>query len=159
MGVKLVGGKKIDDYIRALENTELQGREIIGHVVFKGAEKVADAVMAEMEALPVGNSSSTVKQYEKDGIIDGFGVSHMRDDKGVMNVKLGVTGYNKHVTKKYPKGQPNAMIARSIISGTSFRQKNDFVGRAVRKARKDALNAMVRECDDLHKKTMNGGNI
>lgn len=159
MGVKMVGGKKINDYIKALENTELQGKKIIGHVVYSGAEVVADAVKHEIETLPVGNGSAQVRDYEREGLLNHFGVSHMQDTNGIFHVKVGITGYNSHPTKKYPKGQPNAMIARAIISGTSFRQKNDFVKRAVNKARKQALNSMVQTCDELHEKTMNGGQI
>ena len=32
----------------------------------------------------------------------------------MLNVKLGFDGYNGMKTKKYPKGQPNVLLARSI---------------------------------------------
>lgn len=66
----------------------------------------------------------------------------MRDDDGYYNVKIGFDGYNSIRTKRWPKGQPNAMVARSVIRGTSFMAANNFMASAVRKARARALERM-----------------
>ena len=50
-------------------------------------------------------------------------------------------------TNKYPGGQPNSVIARSVVAGTTFRQKNDFVGRAIRKSEADANQKMIETWD------------
>ena len=54
-------------------------------------------------------------------------------------MKLGFDGYNKVKTRKYPQGQPNAMIARAVESGSSVRKKNPFIRRAVNDTQKQAV--------------------
>lgn len=155
-------GRGIDKYIQALESVELQGREIIGPIVYEGAAVVADKMKEEINNLPtqvgvMGTSEHPlygITYAQKKGLQDGFGISKMQDTNGNLNVKLGFQGYNTTITKKYPKGQPNSLIARSVASGTSFRQKNDFVERAVKASRRAAENAMKAECDKQFAKAM-----
>ena len=59
----------------------------------------------------------------------------MRNTDGVYDVKMGFGGYNSVRTAKYPQGQPNALIARALESGTSFRSKNPFLSRAFNRAK------------------------
>lgn len=61
-----------------------------------------------------------------------MGIARIRENSTGWNVKVGFDGYNKIVTKRWPKGQPNAMIARSINSGTSFMIKYPFMDQTVR---------------------------
>ena len=56
------------------------------------------------------------------------------------------------LTRKYPHGQPNALIARAVISGTSFRKKNNFVGRAVKAVKAEAENQMRAAFDEIFDK-------
>ena len=126
----------LDEYIAKLERIH-EPREFIGETVYVGAAVVADAVKAQINGLPVGNQFAksgerinTITSVQKKGLQDGFGIARMKKDGDFYNVKLGFNGYNGQKTKKYPSGQPNSVIARSLCSGTSFRQKNDFVGRA-----------------------------
>lgn len=62
----------------------------------------------------------------------------------MLNVKLGFDGYNGMKTKKYPKGQPNVLLARSIESGSSIAKKRPFVAPAVRKTKKAAEETMAK---------------
>ena len=78
----------------------------------------------------------------------------MRDDNGFINVKLGFDGYNATRTKKYPRGQPNVLIARSVNSGTTFRKKTKFVDKAVNSAKKAAEAAMDAACSREIEKIM-----
>ena len=78
----------------------------------------------------------------------------MRDDKGYLNVKLGFDGYGRTKTKKYPKGVPNQLIARSVNTGTSFRKRNPFMDRAVRAKRKLAEKKMMETMGEGMKKEM-----
>ena len=73
----------------------------------------------------------------------------MRNDGGYYNVAVGFHGYNSQSTEKYANGQPNAMIARSVNSGTYFRQKNPFFDRAIRSSKGAAESAMARKADEL----------
>lgn len=76
----------------------------------------------------------------------------MRKDGSFYNVKLGFAGYNGQKTKAHPNGVPNSLIARSMVSGTSFRAKNDFIGRGVNASRKKAEKAIETKFDEQVKK-------
>lgn len=134
----------LDEYLRRLESLEGDSRAAIGRAIYDGAGIVAREVADEIKKLPVNNQhqSNGVTSVQKAGLIEGFGISHIEDDGAYRNVKLGFDGYNKQYTKNHPKGQPNALIARAVNSGTSFRKKNPFVDRATRRAKSKCENAM-----------------
>lgn len=151
---------ELDKYVSMLQKLT-DSREYIADAIHDGAGIVADAMRAQINSLPVaqkyaenGEKLSTITSVQKKGLQDGFGISSMRDDDGYYNVKLGFDGYNGQKTKKYPHGVPNSVIARSVVSGTSFRQKNDFVGRAVRGTKTKAQKKMEEVLDDAIKKIM-----
>ena len=50
-------------------------------------------------------------------------------------------------TKKHPGGIPNALLARAITSGTSFRVKNPIIRTSVNKAKKKSIAAMQKEIE------------
>lgn len=147
----------MDELVAKLERlTSLSNsREFIGKAIYDGAAVVKTALLMQTNALPVaqkyakpGEKINTITSVQKAGLISGFGIARMRKDGGAYNVKIGFDGYNGQKTKKWPNGQPNAMIARSVVSGTSFRAKNDFIGRAARSSRaaaEKAMEAKIRE--------------
>ena len=67
----------------------------------------------------------------------------MRNDGGFRNVKIGFDGYNYVKTKTWPKGQPNAMVARSIESGTSWMSKQPFMRKAESSSKSRCEQAMA----------------
>lgn len=152
----------IEKYINKLDTFRLVTKDsIIARTTYAGAAVVADAVRKSIEALPVGSGKAddgglvdTVTTAQKRGLLDGFGISPMRDDNGFINVKLGFDGYNATRTKKYPRGQPNVLIARSVNSGTTFRKKTKFVDKAVNSAKKAAEAAMDAACSREIEKIM-----
>ena len=139
----------MSEYIAYLQSIASVTDEAIGAGVYAMAEVVADKVRANIQALPTVSNEANIATYrqrysrlsdpEKQGLLDGFGVSPMQDDGGYKNVKLGFEGYNSVKTKKYPNGQPNVLIARVTESGSSYRQKTPFVRPAVNASRKEAL--------------------
>lgn len=152
----------IDTYIKQLNRLQAATRDgVIGKTVYAGAEVVADSVRRAIQALPVGDGRArdgglvdTVTLPQKAGLLDGFGISRMKDDDGFVNVKLGFDGYNSTKTEKYPNGQPNVLIARSVNSGTTFRKKTKFVDKAVDSAKKAAEAAMDAACSREIEKIM-----
>lgn len=159
--------KGLEEYERMLSklgNFETV-RAICGATIYSGAEVMADAIKDSIEALPVidhrtkGSESAKlngVTSEQKKGLIEGFGISPMQHTDGYYNVKLGFDGYNDVKTKEYPDGQPNSMIARSVNSGTSFREKTQFIDKAVRKAKKKTEQAMVETMDKELEKVTKG---
>ena len=145
---KWIVGKGLDSYISYLQKIDAVTDEAIGEAVYEMAKVVADSVRSGIQAFPTVSNRANIATYkkgysrlsdeEKQGLLDGFGVSPMQDDGGYINVKLGFDGYNSVKTKKYPQGQPNALIARVTESGSSYREKTPFMRPAVNASRKQA---------------------
>ena len=120
---------------------------MLGEAIYKGADVVADSVKKALRSLPVDNrinadQKTSISEIQKQGLIKSFGIAKLRDDRGFRNVKLGIDGYNKVKTKKYPNGQPNVMIARSLESGTSYMPKNRVISKATNSAKKECERIM-----------------
>nr|DAI81919.1 MAG TPA: hypothetical protein [Caudoviricetes sp.] len=149
----------IDNYIKQLNKLQQSTKDgVVGKTVYAGAAVVANRLRAATEDLPEGRENEAifgaVTPAQKRGLLDGFGISRMRDDDGFVNVKLGFDGYNSVKTKKYPNGQPNALVARAVNSGTSFRKKTRFVDKAVNASKKTAEAAMDAACSREIEKIM-----
>ena len=82
------------------------------------------------------------------GLIQSLGITRMKEKDGFLNVKIGFDGYNKVKTARWPKGQPNTMVARAAESGTTWLQKSPFVRTGVRNSKKAALDAMKKTVDE-----------
>ena len=169
---KFTIGKNFDKYLAKLENLKNMSPQICGKAVYEGAKIVADAAAESAASLKVTNAQwggsyngrdqgmqTGITAAQKKGLMSsksggGMGLSKMQNDNGFYHVKLGYSGYNSQITKKYPKGQPNAMIARSLESGTSFRKKDPFISRAVRRSRAQAEQKMAQVVDEETAKIM-----
>lgn len=146
----------LKDYELMLSRLEGATDDMIGRAVYAGAGIVADAVKQGIQSLPVVTGYGTdtnplpggVTAAQKAGLLDGFGISKLRDDNGYLNVKLGFAGYNRTKTEKYPGGQPNQLVARGVESGTSWKQKKPFIRPAVTRSRKAAETEMKRIIDE-----------
>ena len=123
--------KGLEEYELFLSKLGEAAKPMIGAALYRGGEIMADAL------------KKSVRAEQKKGLLDGFGISKMRKDNGVYNIKLGFDGYNSVKTKKYPQGQPNALIARSVESGTSFRKPHPFVQPVVRQVRQACEDGMA----------------
>lgn len=155
---KWIVGKGLDSYISYLQKIDAVTDEAIGEAVYEMAKVVADSVRASIQELTTVSNEANIATYkkgysrlsdeEKQGLLDGFGVSPMQDDGGYINVKLGFDGYNSVKTKKYPKGRPNALIARVTESGSSYREKTPFIRPAVNASKKQAEQAGQMKIDE-----------
>lgn len=145
MNVKCDIGGGLDTYIKDLEQYKDNIEEISRRAIYEGADVLADEIRKSIERL--NTSDGRVTDYEKEGLLEGLGIARMRKNGTIIDAKIGMDGYNHHPTKKYPKGQPNAMIARSIEKGTSFRRPQPFISNTVERCRAQAENAMSAEFD------------
>jgi HK97 gp10 family phage protein len=152
----------LEKYEKKLSKLGDKARPMIEKAVKEGANPVADAVRAGLNGIPVddgyrkkGEIRSGLRSVQKAGLSASLGVAPIRNDGGFINVKVGFDGYNNMHTKQYPNGQPNAMIARSIESGTSIMQAHPFVGPAVSKSRKQAEKIMEQSIDKSISEIMN----
>lgn len=157
--MRLQVGKGMNEYLEQLGNLEYTAPTAIGKAIYEGADIVADRIKANIEKMnvddsPYSESVTGIRSVQKKGLLEGFGIAKATTDNGYRNVKTGFDGYNRMKTKKYPKGQPNAMIARTFESGNSFTKKQPFVAPAVRSSRAEAEARMEQVVDQEVKKIM-----
>lgn len=159
---KFTVGAGIDKYIDQLVNLEFEAHGTAGKMVYEGAKIVADEVRRGIEALPTNDVRSAKKgamvrgvtPEQKAGLLSGLGIASMRIDGSFINVKIGMDGYNAVKTKSFPNGQPNALIARSVESGSSFRAKTPFIAPAVARSKGAAEAKMAQVYEEETKKIM-----
>lgn len=176
-------GKNIDKYIKNLEDFSNATDGMLKATIYPGAKVMADEMRKAIKELPELKTSegdknptkksvnspkdtrkrqarakpSGITRVEREGLLEGLGITSMRYDGSLLNAKIGMDGYNKHVTDKWPKGHPNAMVARSLEAGTSFRKKTPFIEPTARKYRTQAEKAMAEEFNQQVTKNWNGG--
>lgn len=144
------------EYQQKIEKLYEKSDNMLKACVYPGVNVVADAIRKEIgnipivDAMPLGDKENQIlgiTRTQRDGLLEGLGVSPILNEKGIVNAKIGFNGYNKATTNTYPKGQPNAIIARSIESGTSFRKKYPFVDKAVKASKAEAEEAIKEAID------------
>lgn len=156
----------LQDYSRALQALGARSSGVMKRAAYEGARETRKAVERAIRGLPVdeprllkiqdGERYRSVTPRERDGLLDHLGVSPIVEEDGTVSVRVGFDGYIETIqTKKYPRGLPAAMIARSIESGSSVRQKTPFIRKAVNGAKSQVEAAMARAADELIDKIMN----
>lgn len=147
--------KGATEYIKKIEAVQKSATGCIKRAVYEGAGVVAKGVEDAIAALPSGSTAYVpngasiygINDIQREGLLEGLGLAKMQNDNGFINTKLGFAGYNGYKTKKFPNGQPNALIARSLESGTSQRPKTRFVAKAVNASKPKAEKAMAESLD------------
>ena len=144
----------IDEYIAQLEKIYGDTEEIIGAAIYQGAGIVMKSVVSAIENIQTDDRFGTEENktigpttYQKEGLRRSIGIARLRNDGGFYNVKIGFDGYNGIKTKRWPQGQPNAMVARSVESGTSWMQKQPFMRKAESSSRVKCEQGMAKEID------------
>ena len=141
-----------DSWISTIENLAASADAAASLAVYGGAATIADGIREAITKLPSQTSDGKhrrgVTDAERQGLLDGLGIAQHRRADGVVETKIGFEGYNSYVTKNYPKGHPNSMVARSVEAGTSWLQKTPFIAPTARRLKKDTVAAMQAELDD-----------
>lgn len=139
----------IDDLVKEINSMQAHTDEFCGVALYNGAKVVADSVKQAIIELPIDNTvyvKNGMKygpsRDQKTGLINGFGITKMRKDDGVYNVKLGFDGFNTIKTNAWPNGQPNSLIARAVEGGTSFLRPNKFFAKAINRSKKECEQKM-----------------
>ena len=145
----------LEEYMAKLDALSQSTDEIVGKALYQGAKVLADAVSKEIDGIPTYHKTKGPKKIpatglteeQKKGLKEGLGIADFWRDSTGTYTKIGIKGYNSVKTKKYPKGQPNPLIARSIKKGTSYLLKHDFVARALASSKDAATKAIEKELD------------
>lgn len=118
-----------------------KGPELCKAAVYAGAKVMADAYRREISALHTVSEKKQMAAWhkmeptylsvkQKIGLLNSLGVTPIKSRNGVYNAKVGFDGYNAIITKSWPHGQPNMLVARSCESGSSAMLKQPFARRA-----------------------------
>lgn len=143
--------KGIADFIAAFDGMADRSTldEIAGTALYAMAHEVANAIASSLAGLRTSpeRKRKTDEAYylsprQKTALQSSFGISK-KQQKGAStwDVRLGFDGYNDVKTKKYPGGQPNAMIARTVESGSTYMIKQPFFRKAVNASKPAAKKA------------------
>ena len=147
----------VDKYIQQLNKLYGKTDKIIGSAIYEGTAVVMKAVKSAIDGIQTDDShgygttenpKTGPTSIQKAGLWHSVGIAKMRNDNGFWNTKIGFDGYNYVKTKRWPQGQPNAMVARSIESGTSFMRKQPFMRKA-EQAAKGPCEKVMQETIDL----------
>jgi len=160
--------KGLEEYERALSRLGDETESIAKKAVYEGAAEVADEFRRQLEELPVeegevkglppyapeGKQISVISRRQKGDLLNSLGLAEIENKNGYINTKVGFDGYGSIKTKKHPKGVPNALLARTINSGTSFFKKIPFARKAVNKSKVKAESAIANRIDQELKRIM-----
>lgn len=147
---------EIEGFVKSIDDkTELA----VKRGLYDGARIMADALKKEASALPEDYGYIDLSRPRKkarltgllskqiDGLVEGIGIATMKRKGNRIYVSIGFDGYNEYRTNKYPNGQPNNLIARSLVKGTSYLTPNPFVQRAFEKAKSEAERRIGKEIE------------
>jgi len=146
----------IDTYIKFLDTIGKGSTGMIKRAVYDGAAVIGQSIANGINSLPTAKDQfipsdlpiTGITEAQKRGLLEGGGFAKMQNDNGYINTKWGFDGYNSVKTKKYPNGQPNALIANAVNSGTSRRPKTNFINKAVKSSKAAAEAAMSARFDE-----------
>lgn len=122
--------------------------------VYDGARVITDEVRESVKRLKVtepGRPNDTNKIYgvmtdlERNDLEEGLGIARIQYDLGKSKVRtvIGFAGYGRRKTRRYRRGLPNALLARSIAKPSKLREQDKFTENAMKHGRKRAVAAMV----------------
>lgn len=156
--------KNGDDYIAKINKLARGIRdEVAGPGIYVAAGIVADAIDASLASVPTderwgypGAVKAGPREAEAQSVYNSLGIAKLQDDGGFINVKIGFDGYSSLKSARWPNGQPNQMLARSIERGTSFMAANPFVKPAVASVKGTAVKAMKDKIDEQISSIMKG---
>lgn len=152
-----MGVEGMEEFIELLIQTDKQTERMCGRSIYPGAKIISNAVKSALKSVRTDDSyhrfarrygrkhGITTKQLQ--GLIESMGIAKIKHRAGTYDVKLGFDGYNDIISTKWPKGQPNAMIARSLNKGTSFLQAQPFMDTTVEQKRQAVEEAIRNQFD------------
>ena len=150
-------GRGLSEYLAQLENLEHRADGMAGQAIWEGAKVVADQVKQNLEALPADEPKPAYQKTEgrrnptpeeKQGLIDGWGISRKETRSGYINIKTGFSGTNANGTK-------NASVAMRFEAGNEYCRRLAPVSSAIRQSKGAAEAAMKAKIEELLQKEVN----
>lgn len=146
----------MEEYLALLDLNYKQLERICGRSIYPGAGLAYKECRRRIENLRTddhlfkfaeqyGRKRRGLTTRQKQGLIESLGIAKLRHVGGSLDVKLGFDGYNDIVSERWDKGQPNAMIARSVNNGTSFMEAQPFMDQTIEAIRHTAENKIEQQ--------------
>ena len=149
--------KGLDEVNKTLNRLGTAGKGLAKMAVYVGADVIADEVRKTTEALRVsepGRRKDTRKIYasvtdvEKKQLLQSLGIVKIQYEDGAWQTSIGFAGYGGRKTKAYPRGLPNALLARSVSKPSALRKGSRFTANALKRAQGRAVAEMARTVDE-----------
>lgn len=129
---------ELQDFNRKLTILAKDAEKVLKFSLFDGAGIAADELRKSVDGLARvpdvvainawrRGTPGLISVSQKNGLRNGLGISHMRIKGKTISVKAGFDGYNDVMTRRWPKGQPNIMIAASCEHGSSAMLEQPFI--------------------------------
>lgn len=146
--IKVDGMEDVFAMLKALGSGEAI-ESVQKQAVYAGMSVIREELIRAIEALPVQNGylksddlpRDVITDREKGELLKHIGIAKMETKNGDVNTRISFDGYTNIKSKAYPNGLPAALLARSINSGSSVRQKHPFVRQAQAAAKPRAIEA------------------
>lgn len=157
-----------DEFIAQLNRLGSHTEKVAKRICFDGMNVLRDAVVQTMgmlkrdtmSAWAHGRPLNVISQQDLLDMIQCLGISKIgTDDAGAMTVSLSFSGYISRTEKKYPKGVPAVLIARSLESGSSARAKSPFMRKTVNRYKEAVVRTMQRTLSQSIKYINNQKNL
>ena len=141
----------LDEEVARLEAVGDAARAVVTAALYDGAGVIAAAVAASAQNLPTDTNPghpfnaplAAITPEDAADLAAGVGIARFDDTDDGRSTSVSIEGYTRRTEKGFPNGVPLPMIARSLESGSSVRQKNPFIRRAVNSAKAACEAAMV----------------
>lgn len=149
-----VNVKGLTETMKMLEKLDIDTDSIIEDALRDGISEVTDEMRREISTLKTsdayegGNGKRYPSKKAVKGLLDSLGYTPIKLKGSVFDVKCGFDGYNNVITKKYPRGHANQMVANSINKGTSFMPAQPFINRTKKAAQAAAIEAIQKKVDE-----------
>lgn len=154
----------LDDVFAMLKSIGGDIESVQKQAVYAGMAVIRDEVVRQIEALPEQRGylpkdklpRDVITPREKEQLLKHIGIAQMDNKDGTVSTRISFDGYTNIVTKKYKKGLPAILVARSINSGSSVRNKHPFMRNARAASKAKALAAAEEAARNALAKLMEG---
>lgn len=135
-----------------------KGTNIAKAALYEGAAVMADAIHSAVVSLP---SVSTrpfdgISDSDREDLAAGIGIAKFDEKTDAVDTAISFNGYARRKEKNFPNGVPLALIARSLESGSSLRQKHPFIRPTAQSTKAAVIAAISQKIDDEVNKVMEG---
>lgn len=150
----------LDDVWAAIKSLGGDIEGVQKQAVYAGMHVIRDEVINQINALPAQDGyikredlpRNVITDREKAQLIKHIGIATMEEKNGTVSTRISFDGYTDIKTEAYPNGLPAILVARSINSGSSVRQKHPFIRQARARAKDAAQQAAEKAARDALEK-------